>query len=584
MRRPFWVFLSLFSLLGLVLFLGCGGGSVDTPPTPSPTATPTNIPQDANVALSITWPDPTRFVVPVATQSVRVELRDTKGVVIGTPRIVTRPTTGLVSNITFSDVPAANITVSVAAFPNADATGIVLSTGSLVVAAQSNQTVNAPIVVNSTIASVKINGNDGTNLTVGQTRILTAQAVNSAGETVLVAPSQWEWTSSDTINFGLTVSGQSVTIAANYVGSTTITLRNKESGKTIASSLSTIPNSNGGGGDLSTTKIAFAKKVGNYSNIFIMNGDGTNLKNISNVNAYELSPIFSPDGKKILFVSSRSDIAENHKAEIYIMNTDGANIIQLTTGSPLYADANSMSRFIRPVFSSDSKKIMFTSSSISNPVGSPLGIQIINADGTGQRSLVGAEGGGLADFSPDSKKVVFGKSQDGNGDLYTMNIDGTQLTRLTDTPESETFPIFSPDGKKILFTRSNGKTNGGLYIMNIDGTEQINLDLPGYFNSVPIFSHDSKKIIFRMEEIYTINVNGTQKTKITNNVLSSLDFFVSPDDTKIVYISQVDQFDYVNHNLKMINMDGTQDINITSCTRARYVDSFNNLSWSGFSR
>jgi Tol biopolymer transport system component len=574
MCRPFLSIFSFFSLFCLALFIGCGGGGTNPPvdnPTPNPTSTPTGILQNANIALSITWPDPTRFVVPVATQSVRVELRNAQGGVIGTPRIVTRPATGLISNLTFTDVPATNITVSVVAFPNADATGTALSTGNLVVTTQSNQTVNAPVVINSTIASVRINGNDGTNLTVGQTRVLTAQAVNSAGETVLVAPSQWEWTSSNTTNFALTPSGQSVSVAANSVGSTTITLRDKESGRTIASSLSAIANNGGGGGDLSTTKIAFAKNVNFKTHIFVMNGDGTNQTDISNVEAFEFSPIFSPDGKKILFASTRSSPVATLKAEFHIMNIDGTNVVRLTNDPQTFA----VWTFAHPVFSPDSTKIVYANGAQK--------IYRVNTDGTGRSNLTGTADGTSPDFSSDGKKITFVSGRDGNSEVYVMNTDGTQPTRLTNTSVHESAPTFSPDGSKIIFARPSGN-DSRLYIMNADGTQQVDLNTPNNHDPLAVFSPDSKKIAFSDGNIYMMNLDGTQKTQITTNATTNSNLNFSPDSKKIIFTSQVNPSDSYSLNLNMINVDGTGETTITPCTQASSSDARNNLSWSVFPR
>jgi len=71
-------------------------------------------------------------------------------------------------------------------------------------------------------------------------------------------------------------------------------------------------------------------------------------------------------------------------------------------------------------------------------------------------------------------KIAFVSDRDGNFEIYIMNVDGSEQTRLTDNLDCDWAPSFSPDGSKIAFA-SYRDGNGEIYIMNVDGSEQVNL-------------------------------------------------------------------------------------------------------------
>jgi len=84
-------------------------------------------------------------------------------------------------------------------------------------------------------------------------------------------------------------------------------------------------------------------------------------------------------------------------------------------------------------------------------------------------------------------KIVFASWRDGNCEIYIMNIDGSEQTRLTNNTADVWELCFSPDGSKIAFTSyRDGKSE--IYIMNVDGSEQVNLTNNHALNRAPCFS------------------------------------------------------------------------------------------------
>jgi TolB protein len=96
----------------------------------------------------------------------------------------------------------------------------------------------------------------------------------------------------------------------------------------------------------------------------------------------------------------------------------------------------------------------------------------MNADGTGQINLTNSpENDAEPDWSPYSHKIVFARSEGAQWDIYAMNTDGTGVTQLTSGSVFDLDPAWSPDGTKIAFAR--GGATPSIYLMDADGTDQV---------------------------------------------------------------------------------------------------------------
>ena len=120
----------------------------------------------------------------------------------------------------------------------------------------------------------------------------------------------------------------------------------------------------------------------------------------------------------------------------------------------------------------------------------------MNSDGTGVTNLT--NNGALDRFpawSPNGKKIAFISNRDGNQEVYVMNADGSEQTRLTTTTAAREWnnPTWSPDGKQIMFD-SNRDGNFEIYVMNADGSGQMNItNSPASIDIAPDWGHGSLK-------------------------------------------------------------------------------------------
>ena len=149
----------------------------------------------------------------------------------------------------------------------------------------------------------------------------------------------------------------------------------------------------------------------------------------------ERYPSYSPDGTKILFRGDQDLIDHSGDEELYVMNADGTDVVQLTHND-VFDSA--------PAFSPDGTRIAFESARDS---GDPLALDIyvMNADGTGVRRLTtdpAHDEGPI--FSPDGTKIAFASLRSGQEDIWVMNADGSGLRQLTDDPARDESPDWQP--------------------------------------------------------------------------------------------------------------------------------------------
>lgn len=265
-----------------------------------------------------------------------------------------------------------------------------------------------------------------------------------------------------------------------------------------------------------------------FTLIIKVGGEPTNLTNNS---AGDFEPMWSPDGKKIAFYSDRNPV-EKCKYKILIMDADGSNQKELPN-----TDCD-----FRPVWSPDGKKLAFDSGRDGNHE-----IYTINIDGTDLRRLTNSPNYDSSPrWSPDGKKIVYfsGSTEKdyGNSEIYIMNTDGTGKENLTIKEGSDTYPFFSPDGKKIAFT-SYRDGNAEIYVMDADGSNQQRLTNNSARDDNARWSPDGKQIGFGTDrdgyyEVYVMDSDGQNKQNISQNPSNDVDISWSPNGNQITFASK----------------------------------------------
>ncbi|MBU4450947.1 MAG: DUF5050 domain-containing protein [Actinobacteria bacterium] len=119
------------------------------------------------------------------------------------------------------------------------------------------------------------------------------------------------------------------------------------------------------------------------------------------------------------------------------------------------------------------------------------------------------------------KKIVFVSNKSGNEDIFSMNLDGSELTQLTNDPRNDHYPSVSPDGKKIAYSATIGGT-WQIVVMNWDGSGKQQITSGPYRHGFPTWSFDGKYIFLEIYidenwEIYRMDSNGSNLKRLTNN-------------------------------------------------------------------
>jgi len=196
----------------------------------------------------------------------------------------------------------------------------------------------------------------------------------------------------------------------------------------------------------------------------------------------------------------------------------------------------------------------------------------MNADGSNQTRLTNSpENEHYPQWSPDGNLIVFSRTMaDNSGDLFITNTDGTTTARLTDTPKrNEAYPDWSPDGMEIVFSAFGGGQSG-IFVMSADGSNVRSI-MKGPLH-YPKWSPDGTQIAFDGEpggclfEVYIIQADGSDMRKITEHPGGCGEYNKSPswspDGKQLVYSSTQRNPD-PGVDIYIINVDGSGETALT---------------------
>jgi len=222
-------------------------------------------------------------------------------------------------------------------------------------------------------------------------------------------------------------------------------------------------------------RIAFSRVTDfGVSAIYVMNVDGTDPTPIVQGLVFNPGPAWSPDGCQIAFRSQREG-STGPTGRISIIYADGTGLRQVSPEP----GPNDFAFDEGPTWSPDGTRLAFTRNAV---------LHVINVDGTGMTPLPNEDMAQSASWSPDGQRIAY-MSVNPPGEIHLRNADGSNLVRVTTTPEFfDGWPRWSPDGSRLVFSRFANE-QAQLVTISPDGTGAVRLTPEGINDYMPDWSH-----------------------------------------------------------------------------------------------
>jgi TolB protein len=263
-----------------------------------------------------------------------------------------------------------------------------------------------------------------------------------------------------------------------------------------------------GGQSMFGTHIYFVSNRSGRSEIWGMDPDGKNQKQITHFNSISIEPAVSADGTKIAFTSYY-----HLTPDIFVFSVEPSRDLRFYNQS---ASVNSS-----PSFSPDGKKIIYSSSA---PGSRCCRIFTSNLDGTGFKPITS-----LAAIDTEPKinpktgnDVVFTSGRSGPQQIYKMSMEGTDVERLSDGSGEAGNPSWNPDGQHIAFAWTRGFAAGAwnIFVMDVATKQYQQLTHGQGKNEQPSWAPDGVHIVFSSTrngkyQIYTMLADGTHVEQLT---------------------------------------------------------------------
>jgi Tol biopolymer transport system component len=268
-------------------------------------------------------------------------------------------------------------------------------------------------------------------------------------------------------------------------------------------------------------RILFSSARTGGTDIYRMDPDGNNVVRVTSFTGAEQTPAWSWDNKRIAMVRTRIDASTGWYSDIFLTNADG-------TGKRWARPAASAFEITDPAWSPDGTRLVvvawimgagrlalinvatgditFISVVLGGPVGyfpafDPTGttivyvganseLETIHPDGTGHQVIAAGPAGSTVSpaFSPDGKRIAFGRNVAGNFDIYVKNLVTGTVKRLTTNVAGDFDPTWSADGSRIAFVSlRSGKSQ--IWTVSSAGGTQVRITHTGVAEGSPAWSH-----------------------------------------------------------------------------------------------
>jgi Tol biopolymer transport system component len=303
------------------------------------------------------------------------------------------------------------------------------------------------------------------------------------------------------------------------------------------------------------SRIAFSTMRNGSWDIYLMNPDGSGLTNLTRsalTDPYNL--IWSPDGSRIAFQDLEG-------MDIGVIKADGTELRNLTNSTPIETSDRAINEENSPAWSPDSRKIAFDADR--GPLSAPSNWDIfaVDVDGSGLTNLTESPlNDWQAAWSPDGRIAYIGGC---GSSICIMNSDGSGTTPVAG-PQMVGPPSWSPDGRKIMLSAFVGGQNE-IHVVNVDGTGERALVTGGQFSFSPVWSPDGTRIAFAAADIEVMNADGSGRRRLTNSGRYPNRLTWSPDGTRIAYVSAgIDPYNGFDTDIYVTDVERGGETNLTN--------------------
>lgn len=268
-------------------------------------------------------------------------------------------------------------------------------------------------------------------------------------------------------------------------------------------------------------------------------------------------------------IAFSQDVANNEQNDIYTINPDGTELTQLTFASSTSSNSD-------PIWSPDGNYIYYK-----DFMDEANEIIRMNSDGTHKVNLTQYPGlDRLCDISPDGLKMAFISNREASTyNIFVMDLDSLTMINITEGVAFEGRQVkFTPDGQQIIYS-TLGAGYSDLCLEGIDGTGRTLLSNHTYNDMYGVVSPNGSKIAYLsipegedIGEIWVCSIDGTNRTKISSSTQGNQDPSWSPNSEKVAYTEVVNS---TTANIVVINADGSAPVCLTDSTALYF-----NPKWS----
>lgn len=255
------------------------------------------------------------------------------------------------------------------------------------------------------------------------------------------------------------------------------------------------------------SRVAFVSDRSGNKEVWMMDYDGSNQRQITREGALTLTPDWSPDGERLVYTSYRRKRADRGESpELYIIHRQGGGRIRIDTGVNLNTS---------PAFAPDGKRIAFVGA-----VGGNTDIYVINDDGSNLRRLTTGESiESTPAWSPTGRQIAFTSSRAGSPQIYVMDAEGANVRRISFDGNWNDDAVWSPDGEWLAYTSAISKRYQ-IRLYNLTTGETRVIAGKGS-NEQPSWSPDGNALMFMSDrtgtwQIYRIGLNDTDPIPLTS--------------------------------------------------------------------